>query len=361
MHITFFMKALITAGGRGTRLRPITYTVNKHLIPLAGQPLIFYAIQKIAEAGIKEIFINTNEGDTEIAQAVGNGSRWGVKITCFEQKGGPRGIADVVRQAKDFLGDSPFILYLGDNIILGKIKRYVDYFKKEKLNCFLALSKVADPTHFGVPVIVDGKITKVVEKPAKPASPFAVTGIYIYDSNIFEAISHLKYSARGELEISDAHSWLIKHGFKVGFREITGWWKDTGRSEDLLEANQLLLSEIKRQLDGKISDDATVQGRVKIGRGTKIGGKSIIRGPVVIGENCVINDSYIGPFSSIGNSVEIYGAEIENSIVFDHADIQTSARIVDSLIGLNTTIVSAHKSLPSGHKLIVGSNSLIEL
>ena len=179
------MKALITAGGRGTRLRPITYTINKHLIPLAGQPMIFYAIEKIVQAGIKEIYINTNEGETELQRVIGDGSRWNVKITFFEQTGGPRGIADVVRQAKKYIGDSSFILYLGDNIVLGELAPFVEYFKQEKLNCFLALSRVSDPTQFGVPMIKDGKIVKVIEKPTDPPSSFAVTGIYIYDKNIW--------------------------------------------------------------------------------------------------------------------------------------------------------------------------------
>jgi glucose-1-phosphate thymidylyltransferase len=355
------MKALITAGGRGTRLRPITHTINKHLIPIAGQPMIFYAIEKVAQAGVREIYINTNEGETEVQKVVGKGSRWGVTIKFFEQKGGPRGIADVVRQAQRFIGASPFILYLGDNIILASIKKFVGYFKKEKLNCFLALSKVPNPSHFGVPLIEKNRIMKVVEKPSCPTSPYAVTGIYIYDKNIWPAIKQLKPSARGELEISDVHTWLIKKGLKVGYREITGWWKDTGRSENLLEANQLLLNQMKKKLKGEVEKTVSVQGMVEIGKGTKIQGQSVIRGPVVIGKNCMVKNSYIGPFSSIGNQVEIYGAEIENSIIFDEADIHTNARIVDSLIGVNSTIVSSCQSLPSGHKLVVGSNSMVEL
>lgn len=355
------MKALITAGGRGTRLRPITYTINKHLIPLAGKPMIFHAIEKVASAGISSIIINTNEGDQEIATAVGDGSRFGVKITYFEQKGGARGLADVVRQAEPFLGKSPFVFYLGDNIILGSIKKLVDQFKKEKLSCMLALAEVLDPTHFGVPVIENGKITKVIEKPATPPSPYAVTGIYLYDAQVFKAVKALKPSARGEYEISDAHTWLINKGYKVGYRKITGWWKDTGRAEDLLEANQLLLHDIRKKVAGKVDKDVSVQGNLVLGKRSAVQGKSVIRGPVSIGEGCVIRDSYIGPFTSIGNNVEVYGAEIENSIVFDHSDIHTNTRIVDSLIGANSSLISAHETLPSGHKLVIGSNSMVEL
>lgn len=355
------MKALITAGGRGTRLRPITHTMNKHLIPLAGKPMIFYAIEKVAGAGIKEIFINTNEGDTELRQVVGGGSRFGVCITYFEQKGGPQGIADVVRQAEPLIGKSPFVLYLGDNIVLESIKRFVNYFEREKLNCFLACAKVSNPTQFGVPILKNGQIIEVIEKPENPSSPYAVTGIYIYDKQVFKAISHLKPSKRGELEISDAHTWLIKNGFKVGYKEITGWWKDTGKAEDLLEANQLILRELKGSIKGIVEEGVVVQGRVKIGKKTVVGGRSMIRGPAIIGEGCTIEDSYIGPFTSIGNRVEIYGGEMEHSIVFDDVDIHTDARIVDSILGTNTTIISAKETLPSGHKLIVGSNSMIEL
>lgn len=355
------MKALITAGGRGTRLRPITNTINKHLIPIAGRPMIFYAISAVAKVGIKEIVINTNEGENELAKVVGNGSRFGVKITYFEQKGGPRGLADVVKQARPYLQGSPFIFYLGDNIICNGLNKFAGKFKKEKLNCLLALAKVPDPERFGVPEIKAGRILRVIEKPEKPASPYAVAGIYIYDANIFKAVDKIKISARGEYEISDAHTWLINQGYKVGFSEITGWWKDTGKPEDLLEGNQLLLSAQKSIIKGDIEKGVAVQGRVQIGQGTKISGRTTIRGPVFIGDDCIISESCIGPFTSIGNKCEIYKTEIENSIVFDDCDLRSDARIVDSLIGLNTTIIPAHQTWPSGHRLIVGSNSLVEL
>lgn len=358
------MKALITAGGRATRLRPITYTINKHLIPLANKPMIFYAIEKIAETGVKEIGISVNPGETEMQKAVGDGSRWGVKVTYIEQKGGPLGIAHVVNNARDYLGDEPFIFYLGDNIILGSIKTFVEKFKHEKLNCLLALSKVKDPHRFGVPELRDGRIVRVEEKPSEPKSDYAVTGIYVYDKSFFEAFRHMKPSVRGEYEISDIHTWLIENDKSVGYEEITGWWKDTGKPEDLLEGNQLLLSERARQdgkIEGEVDPGATVQGKVWIGKKSKIGPKVLIRGPVVIGEGCNIDNSYIGPYTSIGGEVEIYNTEIEHSIVFDYVDINCSKRIVDSLIGTNATIVSAHDTLPMGHKLIIGDNAVVEL
>jgi len=357
------MKALITAGGRATRLRPITYTINKHLIPLANKPMIFYAIEKLADVGVKEIGISVNPGEEEIQKTVGDGSKWGVKIAYIEQKGGPLGIAHVVNNAKDFLGDEPFIFYLGDNIILGNLKRFVEKFEREKLNCVLALAKVKDPQRFGVPEVRDGRIVRVDEKPSEPKSDYAVTGIYVYDKSFFEAFTHIKPSARGEYEISDIHTWLIENGKSVGYEEITGWWKDTGKPEDLLEGNQLLLGEMAEasREGADIDPTAVIQGKVAIGAGTVVGPKVLIRGPVAIGENCKIENSYIGPYTAIGKGVEIYNTEIEHSIIFDDVDIDCSTRIVDSLIGMNATVTSAHATLPLGHKLIVGDNAVVEI
>lgn len=358
------MKALITAGGRATRLRPITTTINKHLIPLANKPMLWLAIEKLAEVGIKEIGVNVNPGEEEIQKSCGDGSRWGVRLTYIEQVGGPNGIGRIPLNARAFLGDEPFIYYLGDNIILGSLRRFVDKFEKEKLDCLLALAKVPDPQRFGVPEIVEGRIVRVDEKPSDPKSDFAVTGIYVYNRNYFQAAEAIKPSARGEYEISDVHSWLIANGFAVGYEEISGWWKDTGKPEDLIEGNQLIMTEIQgRGLEsaGEVAPSARLHGWVKIGRGTKIGEGVIIRGPVIIGENCVVENAYLGPYTTIGNGVEIYNSEIEHSIVFDHVDINCSKRIVDSILGLNTTVTSASATLPSGHRLIVGDQSVVEI
>lgn len=358
------MKALITAGGRATRLRPITYTINKHLIPLANKPMLAYAIEKIADAGIREIGINVNPGEEEIQKVIGDGSTWGVKITYIEQTGGPKGLAHILKMARPFLGDEPFLFYLGDNIILGSIRRFVEKFSTEKLSGLLALSKVKDPQRFGVPEIRDGKIVRVDEKPSEPKSNYAVTGIYVYDSNVFKAVDAIAPSPRGEYEISDVHTWLIEHGYAIGYEEITGWWKDTGKPEDLLEGNQLLLSEMKPEemvVEGEVAESAVLHGRVKVGKGTVIGDRVLIRGPVVIGEGCVIKNSYVGPYTAIGNNVEIYNTEIEHSVVFDHVDINCSKRIVDSMIGENATVMSASATLPMGHRLIIGDNSFVEV
>lgn len=357
------MRALITAGGRATRLRPITYTINKHLIPLANKPMIFYAIEKLAEVGVKEIGISLNPGDREIQKACGDGSRWGVKLTYIEQTGGPLGIAHVVNNARPFLGDEPFIFYLGDNIILGSLKRFVEKFEQEKLNCVLALSKVKDPQRFGVPVLQDGRIVRVDEKPSQPQSDYAVTGIYVYDKSFFDAFAHIKPSSRGEYEISDIHTRLIEDGKAVGYEEITGWWKDTGKPEDLLEGNQLLLGEMAEgtRKEAVVDAAAVIQGKVSIGKGTVIGPRVLIRGPVAIGDGCTIENSYIGPYTSIGNDVSIRNTEVEHSVVFDGVDIDCSKRIVDSLIGMNATVSSLRATLPLGHKLVVGDHAHVEI
>ncbi|HOX97438.1 MAG TPA: glucose-1-phosphate thymidylyltransferase [bacterium] len=356
------MKALITAGGHGTRLRPLTYTVNKHLIPIANKPMIFHALDKIAKVGIKEVAININEGDKILPQIVGDGSTWGLKITYIEQIGGALGLAHIIKNAADWIGNDDLLFYLGDNIILGEITDLVQKFHDEKADCVLALAKVKDPKRFGVPEIKDGKIIGVVEKPSEPKSNYAVTGIYVYNNNILKAVQELKPSARGELEISDAHQWFIDNNLKVTYQEITGWWKDTGKPEDLLEGNALILTDIENNNQAsEIHERARIQGKVIIEEGVKIGDNVLIRGPVVIGKNAVLENCYIGPYTAIGHYVEIYNAEIEHSIVLDYADINCDKRIVDSIIGANATISNVHLTKPNGHRLILGENSAIEL
>lgn len=341
------MKALITAGGRATRLRPITYTWNKHLIPIALKPMIFYALEKVSEAGIKEVGIIVNPGENAIQKVVGDGSVWGVNISYIEQIGGPKGIAHAVKTAEYFLGDEPFLFYLGDNIILGSIKQFVERFNREKLNCLLALSRVSDPERFGVPEIQNGKIIRVDEKPVNPKSNFAVTGIYLYDSSFFQAFSRIKPSARGEYEISDVHTELIALGAKVGHEEITGWWKDTGKPEDLLEGNKLILEMMANP--------------TYIGPGTTIGEGVRIIGPVAIGNNCKIEKCFIGPYTSIGNNCEIKNSEIENSIVFDNVKIDCGGRIIDSLIGAGAQVARAQDKTSPGRKILAGDNAYIEI
>jgi len=357
------MKALIAAGGHGTRLRPITYTINKHLFPIANKPMIFYALEKVAKTGIKEVAININLGDTELPKKVGDGKKWGLKITYLEQKGGALGVAHIIKNAIDWAAGDDLLFYLGDNIILGEITKLVKKFKKQKLDCLLALSEVRDPERFGVPVIEKGRIVKVEEKPAKPKSNFAVTGIYVYSSAIYDAVKNIKPSDRGEYEISDAHTYIIKKGGKAGYEEITGWWKDTGKPEDLLEGNGLILNGIKKSdIPMKLKDEWKIEGNVVIGKGTKLVGNVVIRGPVVIGKNTIIKNSCIDPYTSIGDNVIVDNTEISHSIVCDGSKIvECNVRIVDSLIGRNCEVKAEDLTLPLGHKLVIGDNAQVEL
>ncbi len=358
------MKALLTGGGHATRLRPITETINKHLIPLANKPMIVRAIEKVRAAGITDIIINTNPGEKTLQEFLGDGSAYEVSITYREQIGGPLGLAHVPTCARDLLEGEDFLFYLSDNIILGEINHFVEEFTAGQRNAMLAFSKVPDPQRFGVPIFEGDTLVRVEEKPEKPQSDFAVTGIYLFDKHYFDAFETLKPSARGEYEITDIHTWYLQNGHNVGWKEITGWWKDTGKAEDLLEGNQLLLHEMTREATfnhAKIGDRVRVQGRVQIGEGTEIDENVLVRGPVSIGKNCTIKNSYIGPYTSIGDDTEIYNTEMENCVVLEKADINSGVRIVDSLIGKNVTITPAHSSLPSGHKMILGDNSMMEL
>jgi len=353
------MKALIASGGRGTRLRPITHTQNKHLIPIANKPILHYAIEAAKEAGIKEMGIVVNADSHEVQDAIGDGSRWNVHITYIPQEA-PLGLAHVVRIAEPFLGIEPFIFYLGDNLVIGGVQRFVEEFEKSKCNCFLTLARVKDPERFGVPELRDGHIVSIEEKPKHPKSSYAVAGVYLYDRHIFEAVKALKPSARGEYEISDAHQYLIDHGYSVGYAEITGWWKDTGKPIDLLEANRLILDNITPSMEGSVDEHSMVAGKVSAGKGTQIM-NSIVRGPVTIGEHCIIEDSYVGPFTSIGDWCEIRNSEVEFSIIQKRCKIlNVGIRIEGSLLGMDVEIVEA-AGKPRVHRFMLGELSRVEI
>ncbi len=353
------MKALIASGGRGTRLRPITHTQNKHLIPIANKPILHYAIEAVAKAGIKEIAIVINAGSSEVPDAIGNGDRWGVNITYLQQEI-PGGLAQVVGLAEKFMGNDEFIFYLGDNMVVGGVQSFLDAFKKSKCNCFLTLAKVKDPERFGVPEIRDGRIVSVEEKPEKPKSNFAVSGIYIYDHHIFEAVKSITPSARGELEISDAHQYLIDKGYTIGYAEITGWWKDTGKPADLLEANRLVLDNIETSIAGEVDAHSVVSGKVRIEKGARIT-NSVVRGPAIIGEGCTIQDAYIGPFSSIGNNTTIIKSEVEYSIILRDCKIHNvGIRLESSILGNDVEVVEGNGK-PRVHRFMIGDQSRVEV
>ena len=353
------MKALIASGGRGTRLRPITHTRNKHLIPIANKPILHYAIEAAAEAGIREIAIVVNADSDEVPKAIGDGSRWGVSIVYIPQET-PGGLAQVVALGERFVGNDRFIFYLGDNMVVGGVRRFIEEFERSRCNCFLTLSKVNDPERFGVPEIRDGRIVGVEEKPAHPKSSFAVAGIYLYDSTIFEAVKNIAPSARGELEISDAHQYLIAHGKSVGYAEITGWWKDTGKPTDLLEANRLVLDNIAPAIRGDVDARSVVAGKVVIERGARIT-NSVIRGPGIIGEGCVVEDSYIGPFSSLGNNTVVRGSEVEYSILLRDCRVtNVNIRLEGCILGNDVEIVEG-TGKPRVHRFMIGDQSRVEL
>jgi glucose-1-phosphate thymidylyltransferase len=358
------VRALITAGGRGTRLRPLTHTSNKHLIPIANKPMLHYALEAVASAGIREVgvLINPDTGE-EIRRALGDGSEWGVDITYVLQEA-PLGLAHVVRSAESFLRGEPFVFFLGDNVVVGGIRQFVERFRERRDHCHLVLARVREPQRFGVAEIRGDRIVRVVEKPAKPVSDFAVTGIYVYDAPIFEAVRAIRPSGRGELEISDAHQYLLDHGYQVGYSEITGWWKDTGKPEDLLEANRFVLDQVLNGAEpvirGSVDARSDIAGKVVVEAGARVIA-SQIRGPVAIGADAVVEGSYIGPFTSIGKRCVIRDSELEYSILFEDAQIlDADVRIERSLLG-REVLIRRGATRPRTQKFILGDQSTIEL
>jgi glucose-1-phosphate thymidylyltransferase len=340
-------------------LRPITHTQNKHLIPVANKPILYYAIEAAVEAGIREIGIVHNADSMEVPNYVGDGSKWGISITYIPQEA-PGGLAQVVALAEEFIGQEPFIFYLGDNMVVGGVKRFIDEFQRSGCNCLLTLAKVKDPQRFGVPEIKDGRIVAVEEKPEHPKSNYAVAGIYLYDYHIFEAVRSLKPSARGELEISDAHQYLIDRGYKVGYAEITGWWKDTGKPTDLLEANRLVLENISPRVEGEVDPASDVAGKVVIEQGAKII-NSKVRGPAIIGKECIIEDSYVGPFTSLGDRTIVRSSEVEYSIILRDCKIESvGIRIEGSILGNDVEVVKANGK-PRVHRFMIGDQSRVEV
>jgi glucose-1-phosphate thymidylyltransferase len=353
------VKALIASAGRGTRLRPITHTRNKHLIPIANKPILYYALEAVTQAGITDIVIVVNADNDEVQRSIGDGSRWGARVTYVPQES-PGGLAQVVQLAAPAIGKEPFLFYLGDNMVVGGVGRFREEFERSGCSCFLTLARVKDPERFGVPEIRDGRIVRVEEKPLEPKSSFAVAGIYLYDFHIFEAVNAIHPSARGELEISDAHQYLIERGHRVGYAEITGWWKDTGKPTDLLEANRLVLDNLTPDIRGEVDGTSVLSGKVCVAPGARII-NSVVRGPAIIGDHCVIEDSYIGPFSSIGNSTVVRGSEVEYSIILrDCRILNVKIRVEGSILGNDVEIVEAGGK-PRVHRFMIGDQSRVEV
>ena len=357
------MKGLILSGGKGTRLRPLTHTGPKQLIPIANKPNILYCLDDLKDAGIKDIGIILGDVMPEkVRELLGDGSSFGVRITYIIQ-GYPKGIAHAVNCAKDFMGDDAFVVYLGDNVLKGGITKMAEEFQREKYDALVALTKVPDPQRFGVAELDSkGKIVKLVEKPKEPKSDLALVGIYFFRSNIFEMIKDLKPSWRNEYEITDAIDMLVQKKYRVQAHIVTGWWKDTGKPEDILEVNHLVLDDLKAYNKGHVDKGVVIKGRVAIGEGTKILEGSMIRGPVIIGKNCTIGPhTYIGPYTSIGHCTVVEGGEVEDSILIGECKIACGTKIVDSLIGKGCVILSAKGEKPEGARLIIGENSVLKI
>lgn len=352
------MKALVLSGGKGTRLRPITHTSAKQLVPIANKPIIFYGLEAISSVGIKEVGIIVGETKEEVKSALGDGSLWGLKFTYIEQEA-PLGLAHAVKISKDFIKDDDFVMYLGDNLIKDGISSIVEDFKKKKPNAQILLSQVKHPEQFGVAELNGNKVVRLEEKPKNPKSDLALVGVYIFDKNIFKAVENIKPSARAELEITDAIQYLIDNKYVVHPHIVQGWWKDTGKLEDILEANRLILETKETKVSGTIDYSSKIEGKVVLEKGSLII-NSTVRGPAIIGENTKIINSYIGPFTSVYHDVVIENSEIEHSIILENSSIKDIKRIEDSLIGQNVQIRKTEKK-PEAYRIMVGDSSSVEI
>lgn len=348
------MKGLILSGGKGTRLRPLTYTGAKQLVPVANKPVLFYAIESLVAAGITELGIVVGDTGDQIQAAVGDGSRFGARITIIPQDA-PRGIAHGVKISQSFLGDDRFVLFLGDNFLREGIQEHVSEFRNNDWNSQILLYRVPDPQNFGVAELEDGRAVRLVEKPKEPKSDLALVGIYFFDHHIFEAVASIAPSWRGELEITDAIQWLIDNGYHVHSRVLSGRWIDTGKMEDMLEANRLVLEVLDGTVDGEVDETSRLVGKVIVARGARIR-NSYIRGPVIVGERTEIVDSFIGPFSSIDHDCRVSNSEIEHSIILESSIIEDIPRIEDSLIGRFVN-VRRRSAKPAANRLLLGDHS----
>jgi glucose-1-phosphate thymidylyltransferase len=349
------MKGLILSGGKGTRLRPITYTSAKQLVPVANKPVLHYGLEALVAAGIRDIGIVVGDTAAEIQASVGDGSKWGAKVTYIPQDA-PRGLAHAVLISEEFIGTEPFVMYLGDNLLNRGIGRFVEEFEREKPAAQILLTRVPDPQMFGVAELAHGRVVRLVEKPKEPKSDLALVGVYMFSAAVFESVKRIKPSFRNELEITDAIQDLIDRGLEVRPHLVEGWWKDTGKLEDMLEANRLILDTMERNVEGTIDAASRIEGKVVVAAGAVIE-RSVVRGPVVIGAGANISGAYIGPFTSIGERVTIRETEIEHSIVLEGAVITDIAnRIEDSLIGRNVSIYRLPVR-PSAYRFMLGDNS----
>jgi glucose-1-phosphate thymidylyltransferase len=353
------LKGLILSGGAGTRLRPITHTSAKQLVPVANKPVLFYGIEALIAAEIDEIgIVIAPETGAEIEQAVGDGSAFGARVTYITQEE-PLGLAHALLTAEDFLAHGPFVMYLGDNLLRDGITDLVDAFRSSEPDALILLTHVPDPSNYGVAELDGDRVVRLVEKPGDPPSDLALVGVYMFGPPVFDAARAIEPSGRGELEITDAIQRLIDHGSRVESRLVRGWWKDTGQLDDMLEANRLVLEDIDRRIDGELVD-SRVEGRVIVEDGARLE-RALVRGPAIIGAGSRITDSYIGPYTAIASDVVVSGSEIEHSILLAGSSVtDLGARMEASLLGRNARLARGD-GLPKTLRMIVGDSSEITI
>lgn len=354
------MKGIILHGGHGTRLRPLTHTGPKQLLPIANKPMSQYTLEDLREAGITDIAIIIGDIYPEkVKEFYGDGAQFGVKITYIYQDK-PKGISHAIRLCKDFVGNDRFIVYLGDNILRKGLVDYTKRFKSTNADAMILLCEVEDPSRFGIAELDEKKIKKIVEKPKSPSSNLAVIGVYFLTAKIFDIIDKLKPSWRGELEITDALQLLMEDGNSIEYDIVTGWWKDTGTPEDILHANQLILDTIGTPNQFVLSEGSKVQGNIVIGKKSTISRDSFVTGPVIIGDNCTIGPAVrIGPYVSVGNNSTLKHCNIENSILMDDCTIDTKTHISDSIVAHGSEIIDNHQ--PKKHQFLLGERSQVRL
>ncbi|MGI5197920.1 glucose-1-phosphate thymidylyltransferase [Streptomyces sp. CA-288835] len=353
------MKALVLAGGSGTRLRPITHTSAKQLVPVANKPVLFYGLESIAAAGIREVGIVVGHSAEEIQSAVGAGDAFGLDTTYIRQEA-PLGLAHAVLVSRDFLQDEDFVMYLGDNFIVGGITGLVDEFRRARPDAGILLTRVADPSAFGVAELgTTGRVCRLEEKPEQPRSDLALVGVYLFSPAVHRAVRAIKPSQRGELEITHALQWLIDEGYEVRSTVIDGYWKDTGNVSDMLEVNRTVLESLEPAVRGSVDTASQIIGRVRIEEGARVTGSRIV-GPAIVGAGTVITHSYVGPYTSIAAGCRLLDSEIEYSIVLSGSAIQGVRRVEASLIGRNVDVTPA-PAVPAAHRLVLGDHSKVQI
>jgi glucose-1-phosphate thymidylyltransferase len=353
------VKGLILAGGHGTRLRPLTFTGNKHMIPIANKPMILYGLDHLSRAGIKGIGIVLGPIKEGVREIIGDGSKFGIRITYIDQPD-PKWLAHALLVAENFLKKEPFIMYLGDNLLKQGVRPLINAYFNHSSDCVICVTPVDDPSRYGI-VELDskGNISKLLEKPRQPKSNLALAGAYLFNNSIFEAAKKVKPSWRNELEITDAIQLLLERGKNISVQRIDGWWKDTGKPEDLLEANQLILDDLQSRLEGCIVDaSCRIIGKVSVGKDTVIKHNTVIKGPIIIGNDCEIGPNvYLGPYTSVGNNTKILSGEVEGSIIMQDVLVNCDKRIIDSIIGRQSRLESGNAMYPSGLRFVVGDNT----